>query len=63
MRTCDLMSAAEAAVRLSVSRERIVRWIQSGTLSGECLAGRWFVRRKDIERMQLHEREQEKVTA
>lgn len=53
----SLIPTSEASVRLGVSRERAVRFIQRGVLSGEYREGKWFARLSSVE--QLAERLQE----
>ncbi len=39
----SLVPASEAARHLRMSRERVVRMVQSGALAGQQIAGRWLV--------------------
>jgi hypothetical protein len=41
---------AEAATRLGMNRERIIRRIQDGEIEGGQVAGRWFVERSALPR-------------
>jgi len=42
--TVLLRTAAEEALRRGISRERLVRLIQSGQIAGERIGSNWFVR-------------------
>lgn len=44
----DLVPAAVGAVRVGLSRERLVRAIQRGELGGSCVGGRWFVSERSL---------------
>ena len=53
----DLVTPSEAAVRLGVSRERLVRMVQRGALAGHYDRGtnRWYVARASLDKTLLAE--------
>ena len=50
--TVDLVSAAEASVRLRITREQVIRRIQRGELAGVLREGRWLASLADVLRME-----------
>lgn len=46
----QMVSIAEAAMRLRLSREQIIRRIQQGTLAGGKVFGHWYVDRQAVDR-------------
>lgn len=49
--TENSITATEAAVRIGISREAMVRKVQRGECRGEMLAGRWFVPVAEVDRL------------
>ena len=49
MPSATLIPVNLAALRLSISREKAVRLIQKGDLSGELRAGRWFATEEGVD--------------
>jgi excisionase family DNA binding protein len=45
----DVLTVQEAAARLNVSPETTRRWLRTGRLPGTRVAGRWYVRRVDVQ--------------
>jgi len=43
------ISAPEAAMRLAMSRERVIRLVYGGVLRGRMLAGRWAIPAAEVE--------------
>ncbi len=50
MSQSEFQTSVEAAHEAGVSRERIVRLVQCGTIEGQLVAGRWLVERASLDR-------------
>lgn len=44
-----VMSAPEAAMRIGLSRERVIRLVQNRVLPGTRIGERWFIPAADVE--------------
>ena len=51
----DELTLAEAADRLRRNPELVRQWLASGRLAGRKRAGRWFVRRDDLQAFRRRE--------
>lgn len=49
-----MVSLSEAAGRLRMNREKVLRRLQDGTIRGEQILGRWFVHRSELPQRAQH---------
>ena len=48
---CEMVLVSEAAIRLRLTREQVIRRIQSGEIAGGRVMGSWYVLRTALEQL------------